>query len=83
MPLGRDSRVLRCKGSNIFGMGVCHHAKRLSKSNVIQSEAKNLEYIHFMLSRFFANALNDKMFKLSFAPKFGQNRSFATLWMTK
>ena len=24
---------------------VCHHAKRLSKSNVIQSEAKNLEYI--------------------------------------
>ena len=24
---------------------VCHNAKRLSKSNVIQSEAKNLEYI--------------------------------------
>ena len=34
---------------------------------------KNLGSTKWMLLRFFANAQNDKMFKLSFAPKFGQN----------
>ena len=28
----------------------------------VEPKAKNLVYIHFMFPRFFANALNDKMF---------------------
>ena len=34
---------------------------------------KNLVYIHFTLSRFFANALNDKCFRLFSSPKLVQN----------
>ena len=34
---------------------------------------KNLVYIHFTLSRFFANALNDKCFRIFSSPKLVQN----------
>ena len=37
---------------------------------------KNLVYIHFTLSRFFANALNDKCFRLFSSPKLVQNPFF-------
>ena len=38
----------------IWGLWVCQNRKPLSKSNVIQSEAKNLEYIKWVLPRSFA-----------------------------
>ena len=42
--------------------------------NVIQSEAKNLDDTHVNVSEILHYVQDDKMFKLSFAPKFGQNR---------
>ena len=43
-------------------------------SYVIQTTEgrKNLVYIYFMLPRFFANALNDKMLGSYVCPQFGQ-----------